>query len=142
MHNRVSGVSDYLAEDELDGIRIARDIMKHVKVTTPHIIPEGDVQEPIYESDEILSVVSANSKTPFDIRELIMRIIDGLGSTATKWASLETMVLYFLSQLIREHSLSNYAIRMISQSCLSKILQDIWSVKPTKKAVSLRMVPS
>jgi len=77
MHNRVSGVSDYLAEDELDGIRIARDIMKHVKVTTPHIIPEGDVQEPIYESDEILSVVSANSKTPFDIRELIMRIIDG-----------------------------------------------------------------
>lgn len=77
MHSRVSGVSDYLAEDELDGIRIARDIMRFVKVTTPHFEPKQTFPEPLFDSEEILSVVSANPKVPFDIRELIMRITDG-----------------------------------------------------------------
>ena len=77
MHSRVSGVSDYLAEDELDGIRIARDIMRFVKVTTPHLIPGASIDQPLYEAEEILSVVSANTKVPFDIRELIMRVVDG-----------------------------------------------------------------
>lgn len=77
MHSRVSGVSDYLAENELDSIRIARDIMRYVKVTEPHLVPKGNIAEPLFPSDEILSVVSANTKVPFDIRELIMRITDG-----------------------------------------------------------------
>lgn len=77
MHSRVSGVSDYLAEDEFDAIRIARDLMRYVKVTEPHLIPEGEIQEPNFDAEEILSVVSSNTKVPFDIRELIMRVIDG-----------------------------------------------------------------
>lgn len=77
MHSRVSGVSDYLAEDEFDGIRIARDLMRYVKVETPHLVPNGNILAPRYPAEEILSVVSANTKVPFDIRELIMRIVDG-----------------------------------------------------------------
>ncbi len=77
MHSRVSGVTDYLAEDELDGLRIARDIMRFVKVTQPHFSPKGDIAEPLYSPQELLSVVPANIKVPFDIRELIMRITDG-----------------------------------------------------------------
>ncbi len=77
MHSRVSGVTDYLAEDEKDGIRIARDIMRYVKVTQPHFSPKGDIAEPLYSPQELLSVVPANIKVPFDIRELIMRITDG-----------------------------------------------------------------
>ncbi|MFT4567184.1 MAG: acetyl-CoA carboxylase carboxyltransferase component [Saprospiraceae bacterium] len=77
MHSRVSGVSDYLAEDEYDGIRIAREIMRFVKVDTPHLIPKGEIDPPKYDPSEILSVVSANTKVAFDIRELIMRIVDG-----------------------------------------------------------------
>lgn len=77
MHSRVSGVTDYLAEDELDGIRIARDIMRYVKVSKPHFLPKGDIAEPLYSPQELLSVVPANIKVPFDIRELIMRITDG-----------------------------------------------------------------
>ena len=98
MHSRVSGVSDFLAEDELDAIRIARDLMRYVKVTTPHLLPEGAIQEPHFDSEEILSVVSSNNKIPFDIRELIMRVIDGsdfsefkseYGSTlVTGWAHI------------------------------------------------------
>src|SRR5690554_285636 len=77
MHSRESGVSDYLAEDELDAIRIAREIMEFVPETTPHLIPTEDIKTPLYPSDEILSVVPADIKTPFDVRELIMRITDG-----------------------------------------------------------------
>ena len=77
MHSRVSGVSDYLAEDELDGIRIVREIMEFVQVTKPHVIPKGKIQPPKYDAEEILGVVPANIKTPFDVRELIARITDG-----------------------------------------------------------------
>jgi len=77
MHSRVSGVSDYLAEDEYDGIRMAREIMEIVNTTTPHYIPEGPIEEPQYDADEILGVVPADVKKAFDVRELIMRIADG-----------------------------------------------------------------
>ncbi len=76
MHSKISGVSDYLAEDEHDAIRIARDIMCFVKSSNPHLIPE-DFHEPMYDAEEILSVVPANITQPFDIRELITRIVDG-----------------------------------------------------------------
>ncbi len=77
MHSRVSGVSDYLAEDEYDGIRIAREIMSIVRVSTPQYIPQGDIKPPIYNAEEILGVVPADVKQPFDCRELIARIVDG-----------------------------------------------------------------
>ncbi|MEL6251839.1 MAG: carboxyl transferase domain-containing protein [Bacteroidota bacterium] len=98
MHSRVSGVSDYLADDEYDGIRIAREIMEWVNVANPHLIPEGPIEEPLYDPEEILGVVPSNPKTPFDVRELIYRIVDGskfsdfkpeYGSTmVTGWAKI------------------------------------------------------
>ena len=76
MHSRVSGVSDYLAEDETDAIRIAREIMQFIKVETPHLTPE-DFEEPKYASEELLSLIPVNLSKAFDIRELIIRITDG-----------------------------------------------------------------
>ena len=75
MHSTISGVSDYLAEDELDGIRLAREIMANLK--TPDINNQTCVKEPIYDKEEILGVVSADVRIPFDQRELIGRIVDG-----------------------------------------------------------------
>jgi len=77
MHSRVSGVSDYLAEDELDGIRLVREIMEIVKVEQPHFYPTEAIEPPMFDAEEILGVVPANPKIPFDCRELIMRITDG-----------------------------------------------------------------
>ena len=77
MHSRVSGVSDYLAEDEFDGIRMAREIMEFIKVEEPHQSPEIDIKPPLFDPEEILGVVPADVKIPMDIRELIMRITDG-----------------------------------------------------------------
>lgn len=77
MHSRVSGVSDYLAEDEFDGIRMAREIMEFIKVEKPHQFPELKIKPPLFNADEILGVVPADVKIPMDVRELIMRITDG-----------------------------------------------------------------
>jgi acetyl-CoA carboxylase carboxyltransferase component len=76
MHSRVSGLSDYLAEDELDGLRIAREIVGHFDQ------PPGKprlraVEEPIYQADQLLGIASADIRVPFEVREAIARIVDG-----------------------------------------------------------------
>jgi acetyl-CoA carboxylase carboxyltransferase component len=76
MHSRISGVSDYLAQDELDAIRIARDIMETLPHT--HTLPiNTPPDEPLYAADELLGIVPADLKIPFDVREVIARIVDG-----------------------------------------------------------------
>jgi len=77
MHSKISGVSDYLAEDEYDAIRIAREIMSFVPATKSQLIPKHPIENPKYKAEEILGIIPADTKTPFDIRELIMRIVDG-----------------------------------------------------------------
>ncbi len=77
MHSTVSGVADYMAEDEMDGIRLAREIVSNLKQTTDNRQRRAEIQEPKYNSEEILGVVSADVRIPFDQRELIARIVDG-----------------------------------------------------------------
>lgn len=75
MHSRVSGLSDYLAEDELDGIRIARDLVGHfAPIPRPRL---AAVEEPLYPADELLGIASADIRVPFEVREIIARIVDG-----------------------------------------------------------------
>jgi acetyl-CoA carboxylase carboxyltransferase component len=77
MHSRVSGLSDYLAEDELDGIRIARDIVSHFNLPKSPTPRELDFDEPLYDPDELAGIASADVRVPFDVREVIARIVDG-----------------------------------------------------------------
>jgi acetyl-CoA carboxylase carboxyltransferase component len=77
MHSRISGVSDYLARDEKDAIRIGREIVSHLnwrKGTTPK--PRA-VEPPKYDPEELLGIASPDIKVPFDSREVIARIVDG-----------------------------------------------------------------
>jgi acetyl-CoA carboxylase carboxyltransferase component len=76
MHSRVSGLSDYLAEDELDAIRIARDIVSHFNREKPAPPSLRPVREPLYDADELLGIASADVRVPFEIREVIARIVD------------------------------------------------------------------
>lgn len=92
MHSRVSGVSDYLAEDEYDAIRKAREIMGFIPAGKPHLVPEDRIEEPNYPEEELLGVVPVDIKTPFDVRELIMRVTDGSAFSEFKGEYGETMV--------------------------------------------------
>jgi acetyl-CoA carboxylase carboxyltransferase component len=77
MHSRISGLSDYLAEDELDAIRIAHEIVSHLNVTKPAVPNLSAVEEPAYSADELLGIASMDVRVPFEIREVIARIVDG-----------------------------------------------------------------
>jgi acetyl-CoA carboxylase carboxyltransferase component len=93
MHSTISGVSDYLAEDEYEAFRICREILTFLpKENHPKI---QEVQEPLYEAEEILSVVPASPQKPFDCRELIARIVDGSEFTEFKPAYGPTLICCF-----------------------------------------------
>ena len=77
MHSRVSGVADYFAVDELDCIRLGRQIVADLNWRKLGPRPRGPVEEPRYDPDELLGIVSADFRVPFDPREVIARIVDG-----------------------------------------------------------------
>ena len=77
MHSRVSGLSDYLAEDEVDGIRMAREIISYFNRPKPPTPQQEEFEEPLYDSDEMLGIVPADVRVPFEVREVIARIVDG-----------------------------------------------------------------
>ncbi len=76
MHSRVSGVSDYFAENELDAIRLGREIVSHLEWRKEGPAPR-EVEPPVYDEEELLGVASADFKVPFDPREVIARVADG-----------------------------------------------------------------
>lgn len=78
MHSITSGVSDYLAENDADGIRIAREIL--AKIPWNEQLAAGEPRnfsEPLYSPDELIGVVPDDPKMPYDCREIIARIADG-----------------------------------------------------------------
>jgi acyl-CoA carboxylase subunit beta len=78
MHSRISGVSDYLAQNELDAIRLLREIMANINFPSQSALSRSaSADDPIYDPDEILGIASADIKTPFDQKEIIARIVDG-----------------------------------------------------------------
>ena len=77
MHSRVSGLSDYLAADEYDAIRIGREIVSHLNWRKRGPGPDRPGRDPEYDAEELLGVVSADLKVPFDPREVLARVVDG-----------------------------------------------------------------
>lgn len=75
MHATVSGLAEYLAEDDAHGVAIARDVVAHLgwdsarSADPPH-------KPPRYPTDELCGVVPADPKFPYDVREVIARIVD------------------------------------------------------------------
>ncbi|MAV34066.1 MAG: acetyl-CoA carboxylase carboxyltransferase subunit [Planctomycetaceae bacterium] len=77
MHTQISGLGDYLAEDELDGIRMCRELVAHLNWRKEGPGASLPNDEPIYDPDELLGIVAKDLRVPFDIREVIARTVDG-----------------------------------------------------------------
>jgi acetyl-CoA carboxylase carboxyltransferase component len=77
MHSEVSGLSDYLAEDEMDAIRMCREVVSHLNWRKPGPPPSMISEEPIHDPEELLGLLGEDLKTPLDIREVIARFVDG-----------------------------------------------------------------
>jgi 3-methylcrotonyl-CoA carboxylase beta subunit/propionyl-CoA carboxylase len=77
VHTRLSGVADYLADDDQHAVTIARTVISTLNSRKP--VP-GDItapEEPAYDPAEIYGVVNADVRKPYDVREVIARLVDG-----------------------------------------------------------------
>jgi acetyl-CoA carboxylase carboxyltransferase component len=77
MHTQISGLGDYLAEDELDGIRMCREVLAHLNWRKHGPGPTLPADEPLYDPEELLGLVSRDLRSPLDIRDVIARVVDG-----------------------------------------------------------------
>lgn len=77
MHSRTSGLSDYFAQDEMDALRIVRQIVRHLGWTKLGPGPTEPDDPPVYDPMELLGCASADVRIPFDIHEVLARLLDG-----------------------------------------------------------------
>ncbi|WNJ19824.1 carboxyl transferase domain-containing protein [Pontibacter sp. G13] len=95
MHSKVSGVSDYLAESEADGIRMARKWIHRLKPVFPTHSTSTDWLPPKLPAEDLLGIIPSDLKTPFDVREIIGRLVDGSEFDEFKPDYGETLVCGF-----------------------------------------------
>jgi geranyl-CoA carboxylase beta subunit len=77
LHYTVSGTAEYMAEDDRDGIRLAREIMAKLPWNEGLSLPESKpFREPRYDAEELLGIVPVDYRQPYDVHEVIARIVD------------------------------------------------------------------
>jgi len=77
MHAEVSGLGEYLAEDERDALRLCREVVSHLNWRKAGPPPAPRFEEPVLDPEELLGMVSPDLRRPLDIREVIGRVVDG-----------------------------------------------------------------
>jgi 3-methylcrotonyl-CoA carboxylase beta subunit len=88
VHSRTSGVTDHLADDDRHALAIAREIIRHTKTgDRPHFPSagtygshsreKGSVPEPLYPAEDLYGIIPKDPRQPFDVREIIARLVDG-----------------------------------------------------------------
>ena len=81
MHTSVSGLGEYLARDDADAVRIAREVVGRLGFSRRHDVErlpeEGGFAEPVFDPQELAGVVPLDFREPFDMREVIARLVDG-----------------------------------------------------------------
>jgi 3-methylcrotonyl-CoA carboxylase beta subunit len=77
VHTRLSGVADHLADDDADALEKVRGIVAHLAPPPP--APAGRIapEEPRYPADELYGVVPRETRRPYDVREVLARVLDG-----------------------------------------------------------------
>jgi acetyl-CoA carboxylase carboxyltransferase component len=76
LHCSESGVSDYFAEDDAHALQMIRDIVAMLPTNEKSRIPRRSPTEPIYDPQEIWGIVPEKISTPYDVREIIARMVD------------------------------------------------------------------
>ena len=77
VHTRISGVADHLADDDAHALEIARDIVAHLGAGARATVELLDPEPPRYDPEEIYGLLPRDLRTPYDVRELIARLVDG-----------------------------------------------------------------
>ena len=95
VHTRLSGVADYLAEDDAHALALARRAVGSLNRRKPETVAMQTPEEPAYDPEEILGIVPPDSRIPYDIREVVARIVDASRLDEFKPRFGETLVTGF-----------------------------------------------
>tara|TARA_B100001142_G_scaffold330300_1_gene397902 strand:- start:7542 stop:9146 length:1605 start_codon:yes stop_codon:yes gene_type:complete len=95
VHTRLSGVADYLAEDDMQALEMARRSVSSFNRARPLSVKWETPEDPCFDPDELLGIIPKDLKTVFDIREVISRIVDGSRFDEFKSRYGETLVTGF-----------------------------------------------
>ena len=95
VHCRTSGVTDHLAQDDAHALGIARKVVGNLNRTKKPPLALRPPAEPLYEAEELYGLIPTDSRKPFDVREVIARIVDGSEFNEFKRFYGETLVCGF-----------------------------------------------
>ncbi|MCP3854456.1 MAG: acyl-CoA carboxylase subunit beta [Actinomycetia bacterium] len=76
MHAEVSGQAEYLAEDEMDALRMCREVISHLNWRKAGPEPAADPAEPVHDPEELVGIVGADLAKPVDVRDVLARVVD------------------------------------------------------------------
>jgi len=77
VHTRLSGVADHLAENDLHALGIARRIVANLNWKKAAQLQLKEIESPLFDAEELYGIIPSDSRKPFDVREIIARIVDG-----------------------------------------------------------------
>jgi acetyl-CoA carboxylase carboxyltransferase component len=97
LHTDISGLAEYLAEDESDALRLCREVISHLNWRKAGPGPSLRADEPILDPEDLLGMVSPELRRPIEIRDVIARIVDGSRFEEFKPRYGPTMVCGFAS---------------------------------------------
>ena len=95
VHTRLSGVADYLAEDDTHALALARRAVANLNRPAPTNVQWQTSEDPVYDPEDLLGVVPTDLRQPYDIREIITRVVDGSRFDEFKARFGETLVTGF-----------------------------------------------
>jgi len=106
MHTGVSGLGEYLAEDDRQALGIARDLLQRIGWQG---VSRPQAAEPVFHRDELLGLMPAHHREPVDMREVMARIVDGS-------ELLEFKPLYGAATLCAQARIGGHAVGLISNN--------------------------
>ena len=77
VHTSLSGVADHYAEDEEEALRTVRNIVENLNVSPKQRLDTSAPEPPAHDVEELLGIIPTDNRTPYDVREVISRIVDG-----------------------------------------------------------------
>ena len=95
VHTRLSGVADYLAEDDAHALALARRAVANLNRAAQTNVQWHTSEDPVYDPEDLLGVVPTDLRQPYDIREIIARVVDGSRFDEFKARFGETLVTGF-----------------------------------------------
>ena len=95
VHSRISGVTDHVADDDADALKLARRVVGHLNRVKEVRLDVRETVDPLYDSEDLYGLIPADRRMPFDVREVITRIADGSEFNEFKRRYGETIVCGF-----------------------------------------------